>query len=289
MLNNFIRYNIPQKDIIILAATEGVEVPDAWKKLQSHFKEINFYFYQDTRENKNYIPSIYFHLLSKYLADNPHMVQEQMFLHDSDIVLTRQLDLNWAVKNNTWYCSDTNSYINYDYIQQKGNHTYLEMCKIVDIDPIIPKLMNNNSGGAQYIVNGQGSEFWKKVELDSIKLYDYFCEEEPKYIKKSSSDYPIQKWTAGMWSFIWNAWRVGHPTEVRDELKFGWSTNHISDVDRFSILHNAGVTGDMKGLFFKGAYINKLPYGDTLDINPNKASSFYWSEVQEAGKISVLI
>jgi hypothetical protein len=188
-----------------------------------------------------------------------------------------------------WYLSNTNSYINYDYIQQKGNHIYEKMCEIVGIDKLIPKLLNNNSGGAQYIVKNTNYEFWNKVELDSVSLYKYFCDEEPNYVKKHDSDYPIQKWTAGMWSFLWNAWYFGHETIVDKRLDFGWVTNPYSDVEKYSILHNAGVVDNSKGLFYKGDYIDKLPYGVDLEIDKSKASYYYWNEIQETKLKSCLV
>jgi hypothetical protein len=163
------------------------------------------------------------------------------------------------------------------------------MCEIVGLDWRIPKLMNYNSGGAQYIVKNTNYEFWDKVERDAVKLYEYFCKEEPNYIKKHDNDYPIQKWTAGMWSLLWNAWYYGHETVVDSRLDFGWVTNNIAEVDKYTILHNAGVTESSKDLFFKGNYINKLPYKESLDINPDKASYFYYEWVKKVGEKSKLL
>jgi hypothetical protein len=64
------------------------------------------------------------------------------------------------------------------------NNIYTNVLYIIGIDPLIPKLMNRHSGGAQYIVSGEGAEFWKKVEHDSVRLYTYFCKEEPNHKKK---------------------------------------------------------------------------------------------------------
>jgi hypothetical protein len=150
-------------------------------------------------------------------------------------------------------------------------------------------LLNNNSGGAQYMVKNTNYEFWNKVELDSVRLYKYFCDEEPNYVKKHDNDYPIQKWTAGMWSFLWNAWYFGHETIVDERLDFGWVTNPYSDVEKYSILHNAGVVDNSKGLFYKGDYISKLPYGVDLEIDESKASSFYWEEIKKTAEKSCLI
>jgi hypothetical protein len=219
---------------------------------------------------------------------NPDLIGQRLFLHDCDIVFTRPPEVDWAMPGNVWYLSNTNSYINYDYIQQKGNHIYKKMCEIIGIDRLIPKLLNSHSGGAQYVTIGESFEFWNKVESDSVKLYSYFCNTEQFHVEKYPNDYPIQKWTAGMWSLLWNIWLKGYETKVDSRLNFGWSTDPISSVEKYWILHNAGVSPDNLDLFFKGNYVNKLPYNETLTLNENRASSYYWKEVQETGKYTIL-
>jgi hypothetical protein len=288
MINNFIKHGVNPNEIDILCSINNGYISDDWRKLQAHYNTVRFFFYEDTREDYSYIPSIYFNLMKQHLKANPALKDEWLFLHDCDIIFTRKPELNWGRNNNTWYMSDTNSYINYDYIQQKGNHIYEDMCNIIGINLLIPKLMNNNSGGAQYLIKGEGFEFWDKVEKDAIKLYSYFCSTEHLYVKKYENDYPIQKWTAGMWSLLWNAWLFGHATQVDTKMGFGWSTDNEKSIEAYWILHNAGVTGPNEGLFHKGSYINKLPYGDVLEIDEHRASAYYWKEVQETAKISVL-
>jgi len=287
MINNFKKHGVNPNMIDILCGIENNNIPADWIKLQQHYNTIRFFFYNDNRKDKSYIPSIYFNLLSSHMKANPDLINQRLFLHDSDIVFTRPPELNFINNANIWYMSDTNSYINYNYIQQKGNHIYEKMCDIIGIDKLIPKLMNMNSGGAQYIITGEDYKFWDKVEEDSIKLYSYFCEVEPQH---TATDYPIQKWTAGMWSLLWNAWLFGHETKVDKGIDFGWATNDISDIDKHWILHNAGVTGgdEHKDLFFKGSYMNRLPYDDDLNVKPTSASSYYWNEIKETGRVSIL-
>jgi predicted O-methyltransferase YrrM len=289
VINNFIKHGVNPNQIDILCCINDDIVPEDWRKLQNHYNSVRFFFYNDTRSDFKYIPAIYFNLMSNHLKAHPELKDEVLFLHDSDIVFTRRPELDWVTNKKIWYMSDTNSYINYDYIQQKENYIYEKMCEIVGIDKRIPKLMNSHSGGAQYIVNGEGWEFWDKVEKDAITMYDYFCEVEPLYVKKYEGDYPIQKWTAGMWSLLWNAWLSGHETKVDDRISFGWSTDPIDRVEKHWILHNAGVTADSKGLFFKGAYIHKLPYNEVLEADETRASSYYWKQVQETGLKSILV
>lgn len=289
LINNFIRNGINSNYIDILCSIEKNVIPDDWSKLANHYNYVRFFFYNDTREDKSYIPSIYFNLLKQHIVARPEIKDDVLFLHDSDIVFTKHPDFNSMINDNVWYLSDTKSYINYDYIQQKGNNIYEKMCEIVGIDKLIPKLMNSNSGGAQYIVKNTDYNFWDKVEKDSYKLYSYFNEVEHLYVKKNENDYPIQKWTAGMWSLLWNAWLFGNETVVDKRMDFGWVTNNISDVEKYTILHNAGVTENNTDLFFKGKYTDELPYFKDVDVNKNFASYYYWQEICKTAEISCLI
>jgi len=288
VINNFKKHGVNPNKIDILCAIDNNVVPENWRKLQNHYNTVRFFFYNDTRVDKSYVPSIYFNLMSNHMKANPDLTGQRLFLHDCDIIFTRPPEVDWAMSGKIWYLSNTNSYINYDYIQQKGNHIYEEMCDIVGIDKLIPKLLNSNSGGAQYITIGESFEFWDKIESDSVKLYSYFCNTEHLHIKKYEGDYSIQKWTAGMWSLLWNIWLKGYETKVDSRLDFGWSTDSISSVEKYFILHNAGVSENDVSLFYKANYINRLPYDDTLQIDENRASSYYWKEVQETGKRSIL-
>ena len=288
LINNFIRMGVNPNDIdILLGYTD--EITEDWKKLKERYSNVRFFFYKDFREDKSYIPSIYFYLMKRHLEVNPYLENETLFLHDSDIVFTKEINFSDMEKGNMWYLSNTNSYINYDYIQQKGDYIYKEMCNIVGIDWRIPKLMNWHSGGAQYIVKNTNATFWDKVEKDSVKLYKWFCAYEPIFVNQHPDIWPIQKWTAGMWSVLWNAWYFGHQTIVDNRLNFGWVTGDYSEVEKYSILHNAGVVDNSKRLFYKGDYLDRLPYGIDLDIDKTKASSFYWNEILLTQQTSVLL
>ena len=286
VINNFKKHGINPNFIDIVCGVNG-QVPETWIKLANHYNTVRFFFYQDTRNDKCYAPSIYFHLLKQHILRDD-VKYEILYLHDSDIIFTKPPDFSEMEKGNAWYLSDTNSYINYDYVTSKGYDVYEKMCEIIGISTLIPRLMNHNSGGAQYIVKNTTYDFWEKVELDSIKLYRYFCETEHLYNKIDQNDYPIQKWTAGMWSVLYNAWLAGHETLVDKRMDFGWVTSPMEDVEKYTVLHNSGVTGPEMRMFFKGTYNSKLPYGDTIDVDPKNASYYYWQEVCEVGKKSIL-
>jgi len=287
MINNFISHGINPNDIHILCAYYG-EIPEDWKKLQEANKDVKFFFYQDTRGNYTYIPSIYFNMMKQHIKAHPELQHEALFLHDCDIILTRPIDFSEMLHDKVWYLSDTVGYIGTQYILSKGEDVYLKMCDVIGIDSLIPKLMNSNSGGAQHLVKNTTYEYWDKVEKDSIKLYAHLCAEEPKWER---SDYPLQKWTAGMWSLLWNAWIFGHETKVDKRLDFCWATDPIQRWEQAPIFHNAGVTDDRKNLFFKGNYIGKLPYSEIKqeDID-NKFCSFkYVEQLLKTKEVSCLI
>ncbi len=261
MMDNFVRFGIEPYKCYIIITTDNVE---PFIKLRDKYK-FNLIIYPDTRTDKSYIPSIYFHLLKKFIGEyNP---QGQIFLHDADIVLVRKLTLP---RGKNWFVADTRSYLNYDYVAQYGIEQYRKMCEIVKIDPIIPKLMNNNTGGAQYLINNTDYAFWDKVERNSNAIYDL--------LKNGGTK--IQSFTAGMWSVMYNAWKVGHETIISDELGFVDAVTPIEIMYQKPIMHNAGVADKGTRNFRKGDYINTLPYKVDLDIDETKASYYYYQQMK---------
>jgi hypothetical protein len=277
MINNFIKNNINPNDMHILCAYHGDIPPAEWLDLQNKYNTVNFFFYKDTRENQTYIPSIYFNMMKQHLKAYPELEKEVLFLHDCDIIFTRPVDFSDMEKDNIWYLSDTVGYIGTQYILTKGEDVYLKMCDVIGIDPSIPKERNADSGGAQHIVKNTTFEYWDKVEKDSIKLYAHFCNEEPLW---KGEGYAIQKWTAGMWSLLWNAWLFGNETKVDKRLDFCWATDPMFRWSQAPIYHNAGVTDDRKDLFYKAAYMNSKPYDVKLEsYNNNFCSYNYVKEI----------
>lgn len=298
VINNFIKNGIDINKLEILMAinpkdqTSSEENIELFNKLTEKYNFVKFFFYEDTREDMRYIPSVYFNILKQHIKAFPELENDALFLFDSDTIFTRNMDLSPMLNDNKWYLSDTVSYIGYDYIKSKvqpSYDVYNGMCNIVGLDPLIPKLINSNSGGAQHIVKNTTYEYWDKVEKDSISLYKYFCDIEPNYVKQHEGDYPIQKWTAGMWALLWNAWLFGHETVVDKRLDFCWATDPIEYWSERAIYHNAGVTCACGGNFYKGSYINELPYNKDLRINNSKCNYNYYQEIIEVSKISCLI
>lgn len=267
MINNFIEHGVNPNNIDIIVAwnpNDGTSSPEnieLWNKLAAHYNTVRFFFYQDTREQPiHYISSIRPNALKQHFTAYPELKNEVIFYHDCDIVFTKTPDFEKFMNDGIWYLSNTNSYLNYDYIISKGHDVYYKMCEIVGIDPIVPKLMNSNSGGAQYLLKNVDADFWEKVERDSEQLFYQITQLNNEKKAADPTHHELQIWCADMWAVLWNGWLRGNETKVVPELDFSWGTDPIEKWDRNLIYHNAGITCSCGRQFYKASYMDKLPY-----------------------------
>ncbi len=155
------------------------------------------------------------------------------------------------------------------------------MCNIVGIDPTIVEKNDNNAGGAQYLLKEIGSDYWKKVEEDSIRLFKHMKNTEQKY----SPENPIQSWTASMWAILWNAWLFNKKTKIIKRFNFTWGSDNISLWGKNAIFHNAGITNDKKNVFNKMTYTIQTPFNKNFkNIDKNNATYNYIKEIKETEK-----
>jgi hypothetical protein len=297
MINNFIKNGINPNNIDILVAwnpndkTSEPENIEAWDKLASHYSSVRFFFYQDTREQPiHYISSVRPNILKQHFKAHPELESEAVFYHDCDIVFTRKPDFNAFLNDNIWYLSNTNSYINYDYIISKGQDVYDKMCEITKMNPLIPRLMNSNSGGAQYIMKNVDADYWEKVERDSEKLFKEITELNNQKKTTNPEYHELQIWCADMWAVLWNGWLEGNETKVVPEMDFSWATDPSNRWNQTTIYHNAGATCGSQGTFYKALYMGTLPYNlDIEKFDKEKNCYNYVLEIKETSKKSPLI
>ena len=267
MLNNFVKHGINPNNIDILVAwnpndlTSTSENVELWDKLAAHYSSVRFFFYQDTRQPPiHYISSIRPNILKQHFAAHPELQNEAIFYHDCDVVFTKTPDWSQFLSDKVWYMSNTSSYINYDYIISKGQDVYDKMCDIVGMDPAIPKIMNSNSGGAQYILKNINAQYWEKVEKDCEQLYYEITELNQEKKTTDPTYHELQIWCADMWAVLWNGWLLGNETKVVPEMDFSWATDSIERWGQTTLFHNAGVTCSCGRQFYKAVYMDKLPY-----------------------------
>ena len=292
MINNFIKSGINPNHIDIVCSIKDGVIPESWSRLANHYNYVRFFFYEDTRENPTYISSVRPNILKKHFTRYPELKNDAIMYHDCDILFTQHVNWNKYLDDDIWYGSDTGGYVGARYVKSKEFGIYEEMCKIIGIGEDLPTLNENNTIGAQYLMKNVTAEFWEKVELDCESLYKFFTEHLKQH-PASDKYHPIQKWTADMWAVLWNAWYFGNETKCIDDMNFIWPGWKIKDWEDFYIFHNAGVTENHKQterLFFKGDYINKLPYDINLDdYDETKCSYKYVQEILETANRSCLI
>ena len=280
LINSLISNGVFQKDIHVINAIHN-NVDTYFAKLKAKYPYVLFEFYDDTRDYKEYIPSIKQHLLYKHYKKHSNLEQETILLVDADVAFISPIDFSPLLNDNTWYLSDTNSYLNYDYIISKGDDVLQLMLKVADINENVVRSNNNNSGGAQYLIKNIEAEYWNEVVELSHKLYSNVTVLNNEKIKKDPNHFPLQIWTAEMWALLWVAWKKGIQTRNSELLDFCWATDNIEKWNQTSIFHNAGVTANMENLFFKGGYINELP-DLNLSISKDHCSYNYYKLVKQS-------
>ncbi len=286
MINNFERQGVNLENVHIVSSYTS-NIPDGWKKLQETYTKVKFFFYKDERFKPNYIPSIRPHILHKHWLHHPELETSTVFYHDCDIILAKPYDFSEMLKDDTTcYTSDTVSYIGAKYVRSKGEHYFDMMTSIVGVNKQYVIEQEQNSGGAQYLLKNIPAKFWEKVYYDCETMYRMVNEQ----IAKDKPGHAIQIWCADMWCVLYNLFIYDRSIEVTDHLSFSWATSSMKDWEKHPIFHNAGVTGP-GNQFYKGAYINKLPYAevDLEKLSKDFCSYKYAEEIVETKSKSCLI
>ena len=264
-----LKAGILKEDIVILFSRHKESVISEIRNLG-----VNVHVYSDNRVDFEYIPSLKPYLMHRYLEEDVSRENETYFFMDSDVIVKEQPETDSYLRG-VWYGSDCGGYLNYDYIVQcdNGFNILKDMSEIVGVSIEDIKSMNNSSIGAQYIISQPSSEYFKKVYEDSIKLW--------KYIKDKDTNY--QKWCQEMVATLWNMPLFDVMPRAKKEMEFTWATDSIEKWNKNKIYHNAGVTNDMKDMFFKGNYVNKDPFNEDFSyVDKNKASYEYTKLITEA-------
>lgn len=263
VINSLSKLGVDKKDIILLFAKEDDSV-------LMEFNDCKVYSYEDDRFDKSYIPSIKPYLFYRYLSEDSERENETYVYLDSDTVILDLEAFKVPVTKSRWYCSDTIGYIGLDYIKSVTNssRTLEVMTDAIKVPIEWLESIQNNSGGAQWVIKSPKAGYWHDVYVNSIVLYQAIY----------PLDTSLQKWTAEMWAQLWTMYHYGITPKVSKKLDFAWSTD--DELGNKKIIHNAGVTEDMD-LFFKGIYLDTPPL-EVLNQESGKVSDRYVQIVKEA-------
>ena len=283
-IHNFLSMGINPNWIEVLWAHNGNPSFNLLQ-LAQRYPMVRFFYYPKTIiQNHGYIPILRPDILEQHFSRFPQLRGEVIFYHDSDIIFRELPDFDKMWDDHIWYLSDTRSYIGAEYIKSKSEDLFNDLCNIAKIDPALVQSNESNSGGAQYLMKGVTSTFWKEVKEVSLALYKYMAAREQQERsnlqntgKNTKSYNPIQKWCADMWAVLWCAWRAGVQTRLSSDLEFSWGTSSLDTYNSCKIMHNAGVTDDNRAsLFYKGDFMINSPFfADLSHVSKNTASYKY--------------
>jgi len=285
-LRNFRSLGIKKDKIHVLVAfnvERGLS-----KEFKSFIREYNrfacFFAYADLRKSSKYKSSIRPHILKRHFETYKRLEKETFFYHDSDILLSQIPFAGIDISSSICYVSDTREYLDINYILESSSvELFDEMLKSVGIDKQLVVSNDNDTGGAQYLLNGISSCFWDKVEKDAEGLYclmhnynstrwemDYA---QNKILK--TQYHGIQEWCADMWSVYWNLLLFGRTVKIHSEMEFSWAESPIEKWHKNNILHYTGNVKDPFKYFDKTRYLNFPPwYDDDLLKIPDETCSY---------------
>jgi hypothetical protein len=291
MINNFMEMGINPNQVDIVCSIGDDGIPEGWTKMAQTYPA-RFLFYKDTRITKHYISSIRPNILKQHWLKFPELKDEVILYHDCDMIFTKP-PKDWItdemLTDDNWYGSDTNSYISYDYIKEKGDDVLDLMSEIAGISKDTLLSNNVNCIGAQYLMKGITNWYWERVEWDCELLFKWITDLNVQKVKDDPSHHPIQIWCSDMWSVLWNGWKMGKNTICHPNFNFTWGTHGEDIWDKNNIFHNAGVLNTMEELFYKGKWHSELPYGKELNIKEGTASKRYWEWIQKTSTTTCLI
>lgn len=271
-LENLREIGMSSKANVLIFIPNFREQNPKWQQVIDLYPEVNFRFYKDEDNASSllgiYIPVLRPYTMWRFLRENPTYCSKAIFYCDSDILFTKEFNIDNYLDDRVHYLSDTTGYINATYFdskikdvlpekleEYKTRDILAEVTSLIGISREICEANNMNSGGAQYLLKDMDSSFWSKVMNDCIIIRTYLQKVNREFF--STEDAGFQSWCADMWAVLWNLWLRGGETKVIPELNFAWSTDPIDRLKETTILHNAGITGDNSHgfpAFYKGKY-----------------------------------
>lgn len=274
-INNFRKMGIEQDTVYVFGIFNGKPSDLLMSLVNSKNIKARFYLIHDTRDKKGYSSSLRPYILSQFYSIYGFRERTICYL-DPDVVFTKPLDFSQFEKDDTWYVSDTISYIGSEYIKSKSPELFKRMCEIVGVNPTIIDSHNQNSGGAQYIMKGVGAGFWNKVYHDCEALYLLMVSTSKDYCP----EHPIQAWCADMWAVLWNGWYLDNEIKIHPDLAFCWASDTTNRWDETYIFHNAGVVVN-DGNHFSKMHYQISPFHKEVLGKEDSCSYGYIKEIKE--------
>lgn len=279
MLHNFKKFGFIDRVRLLVYYQYSNPNPILINSLKEHFPEVGVYYYKDEGANiPGYKSVLRPHVLARHWEEYPELQHDAIFYHDVDIIFSRKPDFDALASGPACYTAEARDYIgaeSYILKKQRGDVVLGQLVGIVGISPDMAIARDHESGGAQYIIKDVDADFWRKVERDCVLLHlamlrinrDILGPATTPEMASNGQTEHIQAWCADMWAVLWNLWRIGKHTHISPEISHSWGSDEGYKWPQFPIMHNAGVTEQMRVQlkhFAKTRYVDKWP--DDLDL-----------------------
>lgn len=229
--------------------------------------------YPDTREDRSYSASMAPWALGEFFAQFPEQVGKTFNFLDPDCIFTHPMDFSpYEEDDGCWYGSDTRSYSGADYIREKGERLFHEICEIAGITPEQVLAHDQNSIGAQSFIRGGGADFWHNVASKSTRAYQHMVATADQYSPEGKG--PIQAWCAYLYIQQYETILHGYTPIADDRLQFHWANHDAAEWDERAYFHNAGVVAENGRDFCKISW-QTSPFHKEITVSPESASSRY--------------
>ena len=266
------------KAIVLIFIPNYREKNPKWQQVIDLYPEAEFHFYKDEDKISSlfgiYIPVLRPYTLWRHWKAHPELSNNAIFYCDSDVLFMEHFDVQKFIDDDVCYLSDTLSYINVDYFdskerdvlpekleEYKTRDVLAEIASVVGVSREQLTAINNDSGGAQYLLKNIDAAFWNKVITDCIVIRNYLLNINKEFFE--SEDRGFQSWCADMWAVLWNLVLREKEIKIVPEMGFSWAPDPIEKLKDHRILHNAGAVGTETPsggdqppikMFYKGKY-----------------------------------
>lgn len=278
-INNFRKLGIEQDAYFVIVCHNNKPSPELLNIINDPDLKCHFEVYDDDRKAMRYSSTLRLRGIKYFWLNNEWFEKETFMYLDPDVVFTIPFDWSKHEKGDTWYVSDTKSYLDTKYVKSKSEKLFHEMCNIVGVTPEQVEAQDPHCGGAQYIMKNVPYEFWDKVEIDSENLFNHMKSTETIY----HPQHPIQSWTADMWAVLWNALFFERKVEISPDMNFCWASDSMKRWEERVIFHDAGVVKE-DGVRFCKVTHQRSPFNKELKVSDTSASFNYVKEIRETEK-----
>lgn len=308
LLESFKEHNFNYPVHILVYMEPNQKFSHEWHQLDDYNCQIFQYGYTDqlVQDIQSYTNIHRVASLIEHYRRYPELEKEAIFYLDSDIMLTRPLEIEDLLQDDICYGSDINHYSNYTYyfetkqgqVKQELLQTYMEqdpigdMIKECGLEPEVMKKYNLDTAGVHYLLKGFTKESWERIYKNTLYIHRQLDQINQTFIigetYQEKDDKGFQKYCADILATHIEIWSSGKDTQIHKELNFIWPGQPIEEYQKYPWFHNAGVGPHEKDFFYKGKYVFntiypyhpiEAKYIDRLHQNKTRAQWHYIDKI----------